>query len=116
MSRSDGFTILEAMVSLAILAMIMGISISAYRRGNPGLEYRAAVGEVIAAAHEARRRAIRTGTVVSFRAAAEPCDDPADLIFYPDGSVQQMEFCVLLNNRRSTFRATGLTGAVEFVE
>lgn len=116
MSRSDGFTMLEAMLSLAIVALIATISIRAYTRGNPGLEYRVKIGEVIADARAARRSAVQTGKTIRFKPDAQPCDLEAELLFFSDGSAGQADVCLLITDRPTVFRTVGLTGALEVVE
>ena len=118
MSRSDGFTMLEAMLSLAILALIATISIRAYTRGNPGLKYRAAVSEVIAEARAVRRNAQRTGTTAVFNTDVANCDlDLTEhLVFFADGSVRQAELCLIIADRPTVLRTVGLTGEIEVVE
>lgn len=72
-----GFTLVEALVVLAILGMIAAIGFPAMDRAIGAQQRRLATIEAEAAFHAARAQAIRT---------ARPVKAGHGLIFYPDGS------------------------------
>lgn len=72
-----GFTLVEALVVLAILGMIAAIGFPAMDRAIGAQQRRLAAIEAEAAFHAARAQAIRT---------ARPVKAGHGLVFYPDGS------------------------------
>lgn len=115
MSRSDGFTLLEAMVSLAIMALMLTVSISAINRGSPRLERQGEAVKLLAKARAARRHAIETGAPVLFAAEDADCDGEISprIVFYGDGSASGGEFCITRDGYISRITLDGLTGRME---
>lgn len=55
---ADGFTLLEVLVVLAVVAVAVGLALPAIRRGTEGVRLRAEAGRVAAVLREARQRAV----------------------------------------------------------
>lgn len=86
--RSHGYSLLEMLVVLTILAMIAALTPAAYRTIRPGIELRSTAGEISALLRTARSDAVRTGrdAVVVFdldrKSASMESEDSA--ITWPD--------------------------------
>lgn len=115
MSHSEGFTILEAMVSLAITALILSVSVVAISRGSPRLEQQGAMVELLAEARAARRQAIKSGAPVHYASTAVACGSeiPAEITFFSDGSALGDDICIVNDNRTTRIELDELTGRLE---
>lgn len=67
MRRSGGFTLIEMIVVLAILAAAIGLAVPLFGQRGSGAELNAAAGRIRAAMAEARATAIAEGRPVVFR-------------------------------------------------
>lgn len=65
--RANGFTLIEALVVVAITALISGLAFPAMRSAIDGQEFRTARGVVELTLRETRAKAIRSGSPVAFR-------------------------------------------------
>lgn len=61
MRAGRGFTLLEVMVALAIVAVVLAVSVPAMQNFYESSRYRAAIGDVVSLLGSARHTAIRTG-------------------------------------------------------
>ncbi len=57
-----GFTLLELVVALAIVAVVLGVSVPAMQRFFESSQYRGAISDVVTLLGSARHTAIRTGS------------------------------------------------------
>ncbi|MFP5414226.1 MAG: GspH/FimT family pseudopilin [Gammaproteobacteria bacterium] len=67
--RGAGFTLLELMVALAVVALLLTTAPPMLSRAMETMEYRAAVRHLLAGLKGARQTAIETGTSVAFTVA-----------------------------------------------
>lgn len=102
--RNDerGFTLVEALVVLAILGMIAAIGFPAIERAIGAQQRRLAAMEAEAALHAARAQAIRT---------ARPVRTAHGLIFYADGS--SSGGIVTVGDNGTRLSITAATGTIE---
>ena len=136
--RSAGFSLLELMVALTILALAMSVvSISASRR-SPSFEMQRLAGEAVSLLREARLSAQTSGrpVKVSFDAEARelrrtgsqtvaiPQDveaslvssasaGPSAILFFPDGSSSGGEFTLDAVGRQERVTVDWLTSRIE---
>ena len=68
--RARGFTLLEVVVALAIVAVVLAVSVPAMQNFYESSQYRGAIGDVVSLLGSARHTAIRTGS-------------DQDVFFYP---------------------------------
>lgn len=62
MKRSAGFTLVELMVAIALLAVLLGIGVPSFRTLREGNSITTVTNDLVAALQFARSEAIRTGT------------------------------------------------------
>ena len=136
--RSAGFSLLELMVALTILALAMGVvSISASRR-SPSFDIQRLAGETVSLLREARLAAQTSGrpVVVTFdpdarelrRAGSQTVAIPdgveaslvssasagrSAIVFYPDGSSSGGAFALDGASRRERVTVDWLTSRIE---
>lgn len=65
--RANGFTLIEALMVVAITALISGLAFPAMRSAIGGQEFRTARSGVELSLRETRAKAIRSGSAVAFR-------------------------------------------------
>lgn len=133
-----GFSLLELLVALTILALAMSVvSISASRR-SPSFEIQRLSGEAVSLLREARLAAQSSGRAVRIvfdaderqltRAGAEPITipegvnvglvssasaGPSAIIFFPDGSSSGGEFTLEGAGRKESVTVDWLTSRIE---
>jgi general secretion pathway protein H len=139
-SRLGGFTLLEMLAALAIVALMIGFSAPLLRPAPSGLQTRAAAQKLCAALAAARGRAIASNTEVvftldlsrkSFFAANQPENflpadihidlkvvdvrrrgaQQGDILFFPSGASSGGEITLLGGGRRAMIDVNWLTGA-----
>jgi general secretion pathway protein H len=64
--RGSGFTLVEIIVALAIMALALAVVPASVAKLYASMQYRSAVGELIAGLKAARNAAVKTGTSVPF--------------------------------------------------
>jgi general secretion pathway protein H len=144
--RQAGFTLLELLVVMVVLALISALAMPDFQRFVPALQQRSAAGQLAAVLRDARGQAIRsnfetTVTVdvqsrsyaVSYRqdwrrlegryalslytAAVEAAGDHVGSIrFFPDGSSTGGRVSLASDRQRHTVVVDWLTGRVDIVE
>jgi prepilin-type N-terminal cleavage/methylation domain-containing protein len=128
--RSNGFTLIEMLVTLAILALVTGLAFPAVERAVAASRLRAAAVGTQALLVQARLGAIRLDRPVTVRLtanastlAADGVGDPVMLesagqftlspgpiVFHPDGSATPGTVIVVTPNATHRFDVDGTTG------
>ena len=107
---SSGLSLLEALVALAILALIMGLSASTFRGPSPALRLQKQAAELIGSATTLRQRAIREGKTRQLETKGLTCevtDQP--LLFFPDGTASGPDLCLMADNQQLRLQLNVLT-------
>lgn len=139
-SRLGGFTLLEMLAALAIMALMIALSAPLLRPTSSGLQTRAAAQKLCAALTVTRGRAIASNSEVafvldlsrkSFNAANQPEDflpayvhvdlkvadvrrrraQKGDILFFPSGASSGGEITLTGGGRRAMIEVNWLTGA-----
>ena len=77
--RSHGFTLIEALVVVAITALISNLGFARFQSMIGGQEFRTAISAVTLGAREARARAIRTGQPAPLTLTSDALKLPASV-------------------------------------
>ncbi len=104
-----GFSLLETLVALAILAVVTGVAAAALRQPPPALRLDNEVSDVQRDAAIARKRAVSTQVQVSMPVIDCEGND-AVIWFYPDGTASNVEFCVTNSGLTRALRVSTLSG------
>lgn len=93
MSRSDagpdaGFTLLEMLISLAIIAAILAIATTALRPPSPALLLDRQLANLKNDATLARDQAVRQGQPVALPLPGCQNDQDTEVLFFPDGTAR----------------------------
>jgi len=141
-SQEAGFSLLEIMVALAILALAVALVGVAFARSSTGFRFEAAAQELTLSLREAQARALRTGRDVAVVIdvdrrvyqlnADRPIDLPEDtsitvisagqamassrrpaFTFSPDGGSTGGTITLSLSDRSATITVDWLTGSVD---
>ncbi len=107
---SAGLSLLEALIALAILALIMGLSASTFRGPSPALRLQKQAAELIGSAATLRQRAIREGDTLQLETkglACEGTDQP--LSFFPDGTSSGPDLCLTAGDQQLRLQLNFLT-------
>jgi general secretion pathway protein H len=131
--RPNGFTLIEALVVLAVVGMVAGLAFPAMERARTALGVRHAREQALAALADARTRAVRTGTQAAVSAMAGgtavgindrpayPLGSdgdarieaaPARIVFYADGSATGGELRITAAGARTILTVASDTGLV----
>ena len=122
--RRRGYSVLEVLVVLAVLALVLGAAASRFTPPSDRLELEHLGSATIAAATTSRLRALRTGAIVPLEIETDgrvsPCakaDEGArpQILFFPDGHAEGGPLCFAMGARRLTFSVDWLTGVAETV-
>jgi len=106
-----GFSLLEAMISLAIIALITGVTLSTARPPSASLRLEQRAAQVIARVAEARRTAIESARSISLDFPDAPCDDVVPtLSLFADGTALGGNICLTENELSLTLYVNALTG------
>jgi general secretion pathway protein H len=126
---SDGFTLLEVLVVVAITALIAGIIVPNLSRSLSVMELQQTTRILQADLRVARATAIRTGQKVDLEAASNgheydwiggsrfmpqgiTLSMSGPLVVYPDGSVQTASISIATRRRRYDLAVDPVTGGV----
>lgn len=111
-----GLSLLEALIALAILAMVMGLSASAFRGPSPTLQLQKEAATMISTASQLRQRAIRDGQVLSMKTNGTTCEKPdMPLSFFPDGTAFGPDLCLTAGSLQLRLALNALTGRLSQV-
>lgn len=114
--RNAGLSILEALIALAILAMIMGLNASAFRGPSPTLRLQKEAAVLIRTASQLRQRAIRENKVLSMESNGATCDEQeTPLSFFPDGTAIGPDLCLSAESLQLRLTLSALTGRLSQV-
>ncbi len=140
LDETAGFTLLEMLAALVILALMIGVSAPLLRPPQPGLQLQASAEKLCAAMRATRARAIASNEefALAFDLARKSYSSPAlaetflpsdtriefniadvrrqgpqqgDILFFPSGASTGGEITLLLGGRRATIDVNWLTGA-----
>lgn len=109
-----GFSLLEAMVSLAIIALITGVTLSAARPPSASLRLEQRAARMVANVAEARQRAITTAQTVLLDFPDAECDGvPPAITFFADGTANGEDLCLSEDDLILTLTINQLTGKLD---
>lgn len=116
-SGSMGFTLIEMLVVLAIVALIASLEFPAIERAFGRERFRSAAAGIESRLHAARATAIAQGAATRFDAGALPQGVALDvtragIVFYPDGSANGGELALTEGPRRFRLAVDGATGRI----
>lgn len=115
-NSNAGLSILEALIALAILAMVMGLSASAFRGPSPTLRLQKEAAVLIRTASQLRQRAIREGKDLSMESNGLACGEPdIPLSFFPDGTGIGPDLCLTAESHQLRLTLNALTGRLSQV-
>lgn len=110
LSRADaGFTLLETLVALAILAAVAGVTAASLRGSPPSLQLDNAVAALTRDASTIRHRAVLTQSSLPLQ-ITDCAGTEATLIFHPDGTASPAEICVQQAGLTRRLSVSPLTG------
>lgn len=113
--KQEGFTLLEMMMVLLIMALISGVVIATRPIAPAELRFQVRIAELAKSASLARYKAVKNGIAVNWNSNSEPCEDgQRDIVFFPDGTNSSGPICLVINNRATKFRLDAITGQVRF--
>ncbi|WP_457645937.1 pilus assembly FimT family protein [Profundibacter sp.] len=114
--RTAGLSLLEALIALAILAMVMGLSASAFRGPSPALRLQKQASGLIQTATTLRQRAIRDGRSFTMQTQGLTCETTGQpLVFFPNGTASGPDLCLTADTRQTRLRVNALTGRLAVV-
>ena len=134
MNGTEGFTLIEMIVVLAVLGLVGSVILSRGPMHSPTLELRVAAQGLAATMRDGRVAAIVTARPVTFMANAPQgrygmegrpyhvlpygvmLADNVTLVFHPDGSVTGRTITLSGGGRQVTLAANALTGSVTLHE
>ena len=106
-----GLSLLEALIALAILALVMGLSASAFRGPSPALRLQKEAATLIGAATALRQRAILENKALKMGDSAVPCEETdKPLTFFPDGTASSPDLCLTAGDLHLRLTLNALTG------
>lgn len=118
-ARSAGFTLIEMLVVIAVMAAILLLITQYGRPHSAALDVRAAGDEVAQAMRAARASAIAEGRAIRFtlpplpaQVSAQVQAPPGGIVFAADGSATGGQVSLSEGGQHLTLRADWLTGAV----
>ncbi len=106
-----GFTLFEVLVTLAVIALMTGVVLSARPSPSPGLQLNALASALIEGATAARHRAVTEGRDLLWEPDALTCDGaPVAVTFYADGTSDSARICLGNTDRQMRFALNVLSG------
>ncbi len=119
--RSQGFTLIEALVVVAITALISNLGFARFQSMIGGQEFRTAISAVTLGAREARARAIRTGQpapltltsdTLKLPASVSLLEPPQQIRFFADGTSNGGQLRLHAKGRTQSFIIFPTTGLI----
>ena len=111
LSARAGFSLLEALVVLGILALVLLASVRAFRPPSPAFRLQELIAEKSAEAAQAQTSAVRTARAVVVEVKDATCSgEPVWLTFFPDGTASAQDLCLRVGERQATLTLDPLTG------
>ena len=111
---SAGLSLLEALIALAILALIMGLSASTFRGPSPALRLQKQAAELVGAAATLRQRAIREAATLELETEGLTCEDNGQpLSFFPDGTASGPDLCLNVKDQQLRLQLNALTARLK---
>lgn len=106
-----GFTLLEALIVLGILALILAVVSPSLRGPSPALLLQRRATDIMRAVEQIQARAIATRQVKVFETEGQNCDQTQrDILFYPDGTAHGGDLCLIEATATLKLRLQPLTG------
>ncbi|WP_121022160.1 pilus assembly FimT family protein [Litoreibacter meonggei] len=107
--RNAGFTLFEALVSLALIALVLAVGVSAARPPSPALQANAAFARLSKSATQAKLEAITQHRTAKWSPDAPLCEESTsvEFKFFADGTAHGPDLCILQMKLR-LHRLTGL--------
>lgn len=100
-ARAEGFSLLEALVSIAILAAIMTVFISSRTSPSHTLKVDQAIAEIASNVATSRLQAIRQRTVYEISLGTPSCNgEDQTVTLFPDGTGQSAPLCILVEGQQ----------------
>lgn len=117
MSFSKGFTLLEMLVVLTLIAIISTLGLRSFRPPSPSLQLNEMFSEFLLVASTARSRAINLGTPQTLTFIHEQFDlsncqnaPVQSITFFVDGTATPITICAETGGEILQFHIDGLTG------
>ena len=107
---TTGLSLLEALIALAILAMVMGLSASAFRGPSPTLQLQKQTAELIAAASVLRQRAIRENKTLIMETDTTCNQTDKHINFFSNGTASGPDLCLSVKEKHLRLSLNALTG------
>jgi type IV fimbrial biogenesis protein FimT len=96
-NRLRGFTLIELMVTIAVLAILLAVAVPSFQRASMNARLSAQTNELIASLKEARSEAARRGVFVAVRANSEEKGfNDGWKVFVGDGKTEADESTVVV--------------------
>ena len=114
---SAGFTLLEVLVVLAILAMAAGIAFARLRPPSDAMRLARSIAEIERDLAESRLAAIRTGQSVRYSTDLL-CGDgrSGEILILPDGTTEGSDLCLSEGEAAAEMQVDRLTGRLVRLE
>lgn len=108
---STGLSLLEALIALAILAMVMGLAATGFRGPSPMLRLQKEAVELIRSASTLRQRAIRESKTLNMGTGGITCENTdISFSFFPDGTAIGPDLCLTTGTLKLRLTLNSLTG------
>lgn len=95
-SKRSGFTLFEALISLAILSLVLAVSVSSARAPSPALQAKSEAARLIRSAGTFRLAAINDQETTIWTPDADTCEpeQTVEYKFFADGTAVGPDICL----------------------